>query len=271
MEDPKTKGTNSIAEDPLLCKDASNHKRHIIKKKVLGLVASLAIIFYVSAFGIYAWYFGDSPIIASNELWGQFGDYIGGVLNPLFALLAFLALLYTITQTQEELKLTRREMTYTREELAQTAKAATQQVEHFEREAKKNDLMKIIDLIHNEINSILAMDFSNLLCLPSVTPSHAPVDSPNEHSPLGEILTSGNQPLLETMISQTKGKPKVQEICWLLATKLSDLSNYVCEYENLSGNIIVSDFFKRKYYEVACELDRFEYYYEDDHRKLFGL
>ena len=86
-------------------------------------MGGIGLLAFIVVMGLYGWYFQESKIIAKTEFWGQFGDYMGGVLNPFVALLAFMALLYTIVQNQEELELTRIELT-------KTAEAATKQAEH---------------------------------------------------------------------------------------------------------------------------------------------
>jgi len=70
------------------------------------------------------------PIIASipsgnvsKEVLGQFGDFVGGTLNPLLSLLALAAILWTIILQSEELKATR-------EELKRFAEAQREQAEN---------------------------------------------------------------------------------------------------------------------------------------------
>lgn len=48
--------------------------------------------------GMYAYKFGSWPITLSSDaaVWGQYGDYIGGLLNPIFSSLAFSGLVVTI-------------------------------------------------------------------------------------------------------------------------------------------------------------------------------
>lgn len=48
----------------------------------------MVALFYVKVF--------TSHLSTSQEVWGQFGDYFGGVLNPLLSFFAFSALLYTV-------------------------------------------------------------------------------------------------------------------------------------------------------------------------------
>lgn len=48
--------------------------------------------------GMYLYKFGSWPITLSEDpaVWGQYGDYIGGLLNPIFSSLAFSGLVVTI-------------------------------------------------------------------------------------------------------------------------------------------------------------------------------
>lgn len=52
--------------------------------------------------GLYFWKFSD-VLAEKQDVWGQFGDYVGGILNPLFSLTALIALLYTIHLQSKEL------------------------------------------------------------------------------------------------------------------------------------------------------------------------
>ncbi|MBU0911911.1 MAG: hypothetical protein KKF22_05185 [Gammaproteobacteria bacterium] len=68
----------------------------------------------------------------SNDpaVWGQAGDFFGGMLNPFLAFCSFMALLYTIKIQTDELKLTR-------EELKRSANAAQKSVEIEEENLKQ--------------------------------------------------------------------------------------------------------------------------------------
>lgn len=98
-----------------------------IRNIILGIViiGLLTIIFLV----IYG-YLNNStkPFFPSDraEL-GQFGDYFGGTLNPIFGFASFTALLATIIYQAKELKLSRTELELTRKELASSATALANQ------------------------------------------------------------------------------------------------------------------------------------------------
>lgn len=74
--------------------------------------------------GAYFLYFAlmlDQPPADNADKWGAFGDFVGGLLNPIVAFAAF----YWLTQS---VKLQRRELSETREELRKTAEAQNELV-----------------------------------------------------------------------------------------------------------------------------------------------
>lgn len=73
------------------------------------VIPALAILL----FGLVAKQYFDEfawPLPKQRADWGQFGDYLGGVLNPLFSFLALIALLLTIRLQVKELKVSTREL-----------------------------------------------------------------------------------------------------------------------------------------------------------------
>ncbi|MCF8980007.1 hypothetical protein GIW46_17565 [Pseudomonas syringae] len=59
---------------------------------VLVLIGGVAFR-YISVFSAHA--------VADHEKWGQFGDYFGGVLNPILSFCAFMALLFTLKEQKQ--------------------------------------------------------------------------------------------------------------------------------------------------------------------------
>lgn len=75
----------------------------------LFTVAGTTIVIYFSYFLWFGWINGFD--ISNNpEKWGQFGDYVGGLLNPLIALFAFYWLTQSLRIQVSELADTRAEM-----------------------------------------------------------------------------------------------------------------------------------------------------------------
>ncbi len=74
---------------------------------VILLIAAVAIVVVVSLYANnFSRYFSTQ-----NDAWGQFGDYIGGTLNPLLSFLALIALLLTLWIQARSLDTARRQMT----------------------------------------------------------------------------------------------------------------------------------------------------------------
>ncbi len=74
----------------------------IVALSVFSVFAYLAI--------FYAAHNGEG-LSTDPAVWGQAGDFFGGMLNPFLAFCSFMALLYTIRIQSEELRLTREELT----------------------------------------------------------------------------------------------------------------------------------------------------------------
>lgn len=139
----------------------------ILKKEHKNIILiGLFILLPLVPIGFYFAYFHENPISKSSEIWGQFGDYMGGVINPIFGFISVILLLYTIRQQQEALSLQRDELQATREELARSAKAQeasekalNEQANIFKQQQFEqtffsmfNQLAKIAtDLLHNNI------------------------------------------------------------------------------------------------------------------------
>jgi|GEM_PF-6568013 len=99
-------------------KDQLDARVRIWKRVLFGVAACLV--------GVYLVYFG--LILGQNaatdaDKWGQFGDFVGGLLNPIVAFAAFFWL-------TESVKLQKQELADTRAELKAAALAQQQQVEN---------------------------------------------------------------------------------------------------------------------------------------------
>lgn len=125
-------------------------------------IASVVLIVFIANFY-------DQKISSLSANWGEFGDYFGGTLNPIFSFFSFIALLATILiQTKqlqtstEELKLSREELRLTREELARSATAQNEsqlalnrQAEIANKAAELDTINFLINLYKNEFNDLL--------------------------------------------------------------------------------------------------------------------
>lgn len=101
-------------------------------------------------------------LASSNEnafnSYGEFGDFVGGLANPLLALLGFMALLYTIKLQLNELSLSRQELSLTREELQRSASALEAQVSHLQTQRLSQAFFDIFDMYKSVVSE---MDFGH--------------------------------------------------------------------------------------------------------------
>lgn len=97
--------------------------------------------------GLYWIHFGENPI-GGPMRWGQFGDYFGGVLGPIFALGALIGVLLTLRHQREEL--------------------------HQARSQKRLGLlMNVADRVYADLDSNLDSDI-NVLLPPNLPPKYSP-------------------------------------------------------------------------------------------------
>lgn len=72
------------------------------RKKSAAVVSIwLSIIAIFIVVGLYFFQFNDG-LSHSSERWADFGSYVGGVLSPVFAFMAFALGLYTLNQTRQQ-------------------------------------------------------------------------------------------------------------------------------------------------------------------------
>lgn len=93
-------------------KDISNHRFRAF------LLVVLISVLYI--------YLSDKTLSTTAQAWGTFGDFIGGILNPIFALFAFYWLTYSVRLQIKELRETRAELeksTIAQEETAKHQKS----------------------------------------------------------------------------------------------------------------------------------------------------
>ena len=114
---------------------ASNKNKLPNLKFLLISAGSLFVI--TLAFYFYNFH---NALSEKHEDWGTFGDFMGGTLNPIFALFSLAAILYTIKIQTKGLKLSRKELKATRKELERSTKAQQEQSKSFK---IQNDSIKL--------------------------------------------------------------------------------------------------------------------------------
>ncbi len=132
-----------VDEPPDFIEKIANHAGVIL----LGSVALIFLVWiiYFSNFGALPT--GETVLSDNTQIWGQFGDFVGGTLNSIFAFFSFMILIASLRLQVKELRLTRRELALTRAELASSSSTQKQQIDHLRTEAEKKDLLHAIDYI----------------------------------------------------------------------------------------------------------------------------
>jgi hypothetical protein len=124
--------------------EAHSHVRKLTHLAYIGAAAAVVVL------TVYATnFFG--PLSSKTESWGQFGDYVGGLLNPTFSFLALLALLATLGLQVRELRLSVRELANSADALSKQNETLRQQTfegTFFQSLRLHNDIVATMEVLH---------------------------------------------------------------------------------------------------------------------------
>lgn len=95
--------------------------------------------FALGAITVYTIVFRSMPATENPAAWGTFGDFVGGLMNPLVSVLTLFVAISVWKLQKAELELTRNEMAQTKEAMEDQAKTAEQQ----RREQRFFDLLNL--------------------------------------------------------------------------------------------------------------------------------
>jgi len=108
----------------------------------LALLIEIALLAVVS---IFIW---DLMLVDKNiKDFGQWGDFFGGILNPILTFLTFIGLMITIILQQIELK-------ESRVEFKRTADALNKQEQHMQIQGFENTFFKMLELHNNIVENL---------------------------------------------------------------------------------------------------------------------
>lgn len=143
--------------------------------KTFWAFLSLALITVALVVSVYVSHWGLHPS-DSHGIWAEFGDFVGGVLNPILSFFAFVALLYTIRvqvaqlQTStSELKLSGEQFQLsnrlTQEQITQAETLSNRQLqadaEHRSKELQVNTIFHVLNEISHQLDAILEIKFAS--------------------------------------------------------------------------------------------------------------
>ncbi|MBW3513203.1 hypothetical protein KO537_00440 [Shewanella sp. NKUCC01_JLK] len=106
---------------------------------VLGLIAALLLGLYFYHF----WYILGLRLGSQSDF-GTFGDFLGGVLNPILGFSTVVLLIQSLKTQREELADTRKVLEQTKEEAKLSRQAMEAQVEHSQKEAQLNEFRQVL-------------------------------------------------------------------------------------------------------------------------------
>lgn len=132
-----------------------------MSKKLISIFILIPLLLIFVVLSIYSYYFKNFTIDANVEHFAQFGDYVGGTLNPILAFFAFLALLYTIKLQSDALKISQEELSATREELEKSRIAQEEQSDSLELQ-NKNTRQQTLESTFFQLNSLLQQSTNNI-------------------------------------------------------------------------------------------------------------
>ncbi|MGL4476173.1 MAG: hypothetical protein ACRCT7_17220 [Shewanella sp.] len=89
--------------------------------------------------------------LGNQEQFGQFGDYLGGVLNPILGFATVVLLVVSLKLQMNELALARKEMMAANVEASLSREAMQAQVAHLDKEAKLNEIIRLLNDVKNKI------------------------------------------------------------------------------------------------------------------------
>ncbi|MFD1245868.1 hypothetical protein [Paralysiella testudinis] len=136
---------------------SSNHYKPVF----LRVILACCFIIFIATLGFYIYWFGfkNQLLISNNpEHWSMFGDYMGGVINPIFGFASLIALLVTIRLQAQELAATREELKRSAKAQENSEKALVEQSEIFSQQQFETTFFALLDQI-NKFSTDLSMVF----------------------------------------------------------------------------------------------------------------
>lgn len=159
-----------------------DQQRYNIAANVSSAVIAVAVV----SVGFYCWWFffqNERSLSVNSSDWGAFGDFVGGITNPLVAFSALIWLIASVRIQRDELR-------QTRKELEAAAEAQSKTVEHHANMKRIQDCQTFIQLITQQIDEILEKEYEYNI---DPTRQYALIASPDTNRSLWELLTIVNE------------------------------------------------------------------------------
>jgi len=154
--------------------DTSTQKG-LLRIKFLQVTISVVLI---CAAAFLVWLYGSHfgwELSPKQETWGQFGDYVGGLLNPLVGFFTVALLLLSLhlqnqllKGTREQLAVSRQELELTRKEMEKSAEALVEQSATFKAQQSDAWFFELLKMRSVMIAGLRAIESSGLKNVPGI-------------------------------------------------------------------------------------------------------
>ena len=143
--------SESLDECPSCSWSRASKDKKSFWRSIASLPNVLLAIAFTLAASLYLIYSGSFETVFPQENirgdWGAFGDFFGGILNPVFAFLGLIMLVLTLKINMQELSLTRKEM-------EKSAEALEAQSESLQRQNFESTFFNLLELYRSNVVSM---------------------------------------------------------------------------------------------------------------------
>lgn len=181
------------------------------------------------------------------EAWGQFGDYFGGLLNPLIGIITVVLVLRTLKLTRQEAKDTRRQMELQTQQLAV-------QIQHLERESRITNLKRRLDGALASWESFADLPVPRM---PISDPGTGAARFSPPDQPLRVLLRKVSMSKLRVLASGEHKRNSTKEwasVCRVGIEIMGELAVYCEDFDNVSGDRLLSDYYRRRVNDARAAL-----------------
>jgi len=200
----------------------------IVNRKILLVLALFLLLPCILVAGFYVYHFlliNNFSLSNNPEQWGQFGDYFGGTLNPIFAFLAFIGVLLTVYLQSEQLKIV-------------------------QAQALIEEIQRLIAGVSKEIDTLFQQS-------PKVFPDEFGEKSHSFtiFSMLSAIATAALNENPNANVIKNKSLHCIDLELRAIVIELHQLTWALEKYTFAGGSMVVTDFYRKRYEVSICWLN----------------
>ena len=170
------------------------------------LVALFCLVNFQIGIFVY-WFWNRKQINLSTDpaVWGQFGDYIGGILNPIVAFCALLWLMRSVSIQDIELSETRRALT-------ESADAQLKQLAVMQRDQRLAALIALVEATITQAHEARREHDFYLSQVDKKINNYDIQGKPIKHSEVTVFLENAYSKFNSALISQSKAAERLEEL-----------------------------------------------------------